>query len=109
DAPVALEAYRAAVAAAGPGAKGLKEWDWFTEMVLRIEGGRQPVTEAEYRELEAWYYDNEHRGPYNSYLDVGDDQRVSRPFVRWKLESGPRGSDATEVVEHLRALRAVLG
>jgi hypothetical protein len=109
DFPVALEIYRAAVAAAEPGTRNLREWEWIAEMAQRIYSGRPPVTEVEYRELERWFRDNEHRIPDNECVDLGDGRRVSRSYIRWKLESGPRRGDATEVVEYLRALRAVLG
>jgi hypothetical protein len=109
DFPVALEIYRAAVAAAGPGAKYLKEWDWLAAMAHRIYQGRPPVTEVEYRELERWFRDNEHRVPDNECVDLGGGRRVSRHYLRWKLAAGPRGSEASEAVEYLRALRAMLG
>jgi hypothetical protein len=109
DFPVALEIYRAAVEAAGPGARYLKEWEWIAEMALRIYGGKPAVTEVEYREQEQWFRDNEHRIPDDQPVDLGGGRRVSRSYVRCKLESGPRGREVTQVVEDLRALRAVLG
>jgi hypothetical protein len=109
DFPVALAIYRAAVEAAGPGAKYLKEWEWIAEMALRIYGGKPAVTEVEYRELEQWFHQNADRVPVNECLDLGGGRRVDRTYLRWKLKSGPRGGEATETVEYLRALRTVLG
>ena len=109
DFPVALAIYRAAVEAAGPGAKYLKEWEWIAEMAHRIHNGKPALTETEYRRWERWFRDNEHRIPDNECVDLGGGRRVSRSYLRWKLESGPRRSGATEAVEYLRALRAVLG
>src|SRR5262245_57437664 len=61
DFPVALEIYRAAVEAAGPGERNLREWSWIAAMALRIYQGRPPLTEVEYRQWERWFRDNEHR------------------------------------------------
>jgi hypothetical protein len=109
DFPIALEIYRAAVEAAGPGVKYLKEWEWIAEMAHRIYGGKPPVTEVEYRELERWFRRNADRIPDDESVDLGGGRRVSRTDLRRTLESGPRGSEATEAVECLRALRAILG
>jgi hypothetical protein len=108
DFPVALAAYRAAVAAAGPGTRNLREWEWICTMADRIYQGLPAVTEAEYRQLERWFRDNEDRIPVNESVDLGGGRRVSRSYLRWKLEAGPRREEATQVVEDLRRLRAIL-
>jgi hypothetical protein len=82
---------------------------WLYEMYKRVRDGKPPVTEVEYRQLEQWFCDNEHRVPANEGLDIGGGRRVDRTNLRYSLRSGPRGSGATEVVEDLRALRGVLG
>jgi hypothetical protein len=109
DFSVALAAYREAVAAAGPGGKGLREWEWLAEMYQRVRQGRPPVTEAEFRGLEGWFRQNEHRLPFNRCVDLGGGRRVSVTNLRCDLQRGPRASGATQVVEDLRALRTVLG
>jgi hypothetical protein len=109
DFPVALEIYRAAVEAAEPGERHLPEWGWLAAMAHRIFQGRPPLSEVEYRELEQWFRDNEDRIPDNESVDPGGGRRVSRSYLRWKLASGPRSQEATQVAEDLRALRTVLG
>jgi hypothetical protein len=108
DFPAALGAYREAVAAAGPGGKGLREWEWLAAMYQRVRQGRPPVTEAEFRGLEGWFRQNEHRIPFNRCVDLGGGRRVSVTNLRYDLQRGPRGSGATQVVEDLRGLRAAL-
>jgi hypothetical protein len=109
DFPVALEIYRAAVEAAEPGERNLREWEWIAEMAHRIHNGKPALTETEYRRWEQWFRENEDRIPINECVEIGGGRRVSRSYLRWKLESGPRRSGATEAVDYLRALRAVLG
>jgi hypothetical protein len=109
DFPVALEIYRAAVAAAGPGTRNLREWEWIAEMAHRIYNGKPALTEVEYKQLEQWFRENEDRIPGNECVDLGGGRRVSRSSIRGRLEAGPRRDEATQVVEDLRALRAVLG
>jgi hypothetical protein len=82
---------------------------WLFEMKKRIQAGKPPVTEAEFRELEDWFRRNEDRLPLNGSIDTGDGRTVYRGELRGALSDGPRASGVTELVEKLRRLRAVLG
>jgi hypothetical protein len=106
DFPVALEAYRTAVAASGPDAWDLEEWDWLSEMWKRASTGRPPVTEAEFDELAGWFGRNESR--VDDVIDLGGGRRVSRVNLRYQIGKGSRAFDVTELVEDLRRLREVL-
>jgi hypothetical protein len=107
DFPAALEAFRRAVAASGPDAWDLEEWDWLSEMWKRASKGRPPVTEDEFDELAGWFRQNESRT--GEVIDLGDGRRVSRCNLRYQIGKGPRAADVTELAEDLRRLREVLG
>jgi hypothetical protein len=111
DFPVALEAYRRAVQAAGedgPGGEYLSGWQWIAEMYGRVRACKPPVTEAEFGELAEWFDANEGRLPRDEWLDIGGGRRVDRVNLRHQFSKGPRSSGVTELVEDLRRLRGVL-
>jgi hypothetical protein len=103
DFPVALEAFRTAVAASGPDAWDLEEWDWLAEMYMRVSRGKPPVTQGEFDELVGWFRQNESR--IDGVVDLGDGRRVSRANLTCQIEKGPRATGVTELVEELRRLR----
>jgi hypothetical protein len=107
DFPVALEAFRKAVAESGPDAWDLREWDWLAEMYMRNTKGKPPVTGSGFNELAGWFRQNESR--IGEVIDLGDGRRVSRVNLRYQIEKGPRARGVTELVEDLRRLREVLG
>src|SRR5262245_40275774 len=81
DFPVALEAFRRVVAASGPDAWDLREWDWLAEMYIRVSKGKPPVTEDEFDELVGWFRQNESR--VDDVIDLGGGRRVSRVNLRY--------------------------
>jgi hypothetical protein len=81
---------------------------WLSEMRTRVRNGKPPVTEAEFRELEAWFRRNEDRLPLNGPIDIGDGRKVYRGELRGALSRGPRASGVTELVETLRRLKDLL-
>jgi hypothetical protein len=93
DFPTALELYRQAVERGDPEPA---EFNWLSEMLLRVSEGRPPVTQVEYRELAEWYERHErtvHDANIGFWLHRGNGK-------------GARLIDATETTEKLRALRA---
>jgi hypothetical protein len=107
DFPVALGVFRTAVAASGPDAWDLKEWDWLAEMYMRVSKGKPPVTQGEFDELVRWFRKTE--SMIDGVIDMGDGRRVSRASLTYQIQKGPRAGGVTELVEDLRRIREVLG
>jgi hypothetical protein len=110
DFPTAIEAYRAAIAAAeaeGRETRDLPQWNWLCEMASRALDGRPPVTEAEFVDLGEWFEANQARlAQDGGSVDQGDGESVSLANLRYAIGHGPRALGATEIVERLRPLRA---
>lgn len=90
-------------------------FEWLSEMLDRAQSGIPPVTEVEYRELEAWYRANEPRlyevqkTLPSEMLPIGNSRRTCCWHIRFDLRTGPRGEGAGRVAEDIRPLRARYG
>ena len=90
--------------------------EWLQEMRARINFPTPPVSEAEYRELEAWFRANEPRlmaleRTFSTWqLPLGDGTRVACSSIRYDLwHHGPRGEGSGRTAEALRKLKARYG
>ena len=83
-------------------------WNWLAEMVERVAHNKPAVTEAEFRELEAWFHAHQdalNREEGGELLDLGNGRRITTTNIRYGLSKGPRALGVTEVVEDLRLLK----
>jgi hypothetical protein len=85
---------------------------WLAEMLLRDESGIPPTGEAEFAELGAWFAENQtriqERGPTEFGRYVVNDQPIDLTMVRFRIHQGARANGASQVVQHIRAIRAWL-
>jgi hypothetical protein len=93
DYPLAMRLFRESVARGEPYPK---EWEWCSEIYLRVAHDRPPVTETEYEELKAWYFKHE--------SDVYDGS-IRDEFIN-TYTRGPRRIGVTGFIAKLRRLRA---
>jgi hypothetical protein len=93
DFPLALRSFREAVAR---GDEHPHEWQWCSEIYMRVIHDLPAATEAEYYDMKDWYFRNE------SVLYRAD---IRDEFIN-TYTRGPRKLGATEFIAKLRALRA---
>jgi hypothetical protein len=88
-------------------------WKWLAEMSLRRLHGIPPVTEAEFRELAAWFSENGDRLECLAlparWFDLGGGRLTSVTNVRYELARGPRAFGSGEAAERVRRLKALYG
>ena len=84
---------------------------WLHEMRQRLIGGIPPVTEVEYRALEAWFRANEDRlrvvekAKPSQLLPLENGKRTVCWNIRYGLRAGPRGDGSGRLAEEMRQLR----
>jgi hypothetical protein len=89
--------------------------EWLQEMLTRFEWGIPPVCEAEYRELEAWFVENEPRlleiekQMPSLMLPLDDGERTVCWYVRYDLRQGPHAEGSGKAAEVMRKIRAKYG
>jgi hypothetical protein len=88
-------------------------WWWLAEIQDRVRSGVPPVTEAEFRELAAWFNAHDERLYRQSLpsqlLNLGGGRCTSSADVRYGLAKGPRAFRAGKVADDVRRLKAIYG
>jgi hypothetical protein len=81
-----------------------------SDMADRVEAGKPPAAVAELHELAKWYDANSGRLPWrDGRIELSTGRTVCRPLHVDYLIDQTKRTGITELVEDLRALRAMLG
>jgi hypothetical protein len=88
-------------------------WQWLAEMSQRSLHGIPPVTEAEFRDLAAWFTENgdrlERLALPARWFDLGGGRLTSAAKLRYELARGPRAFGAGAAADKVRRLKALYG